>query len=308
MIARQSFAAGDLDLALNLLLAAAMRCWWADPGSDARAEIVKATRELPNVDDDPRAIAVLAVADWNGNTAEVIERLDRVVLETVDDAGALRLLGAAAHAVGDPVRAIDFLTRAATKLREQGRLGFLVHVLNIQILTWVAVGDWDAASDAIEEARQLSEETGQPLWGTVSVALAAVLEGLRGENDEAQALASQAEKFASGGRLSALLAPAQLARGLGWINAGGYHEAYDALRRMFDPSDPAFHSALRNHAIMFLAEAAVRADRLDDARSVVAALVEEAKTIPSPILHVQLSYRVRCWPTTMTRRTCTSKR
>jgi DNA-binding CsgD family transcriptional regulator len=288
-VARQSFAAGDLDLALNLVLAAAMRCWWADPGRAARADVVKAARELPNVDDDPRAIAAIAVADWNIAT-EVVERLERVVLETVDDPVELRLLGAAAHAVGHTVRSIDFLIRAETKLRKQGRLGLLVHVLNIQILNWVAVGDWDAASDAIAEARQLSEETSQPLWETVSLALAAVLAGLRGDNNEAQAFASQAEKFASSRRLNALLAPVQLARGVGWISTGGDSEAYDALRRMFDPSDPSFHSAERNHAIMFLAEAAVRVDRIADARSVIAALDEEAKTVASPILHVQLSY------------------
>jgi DNA-binding CsgD family transcriptional regulator len=289
-LVRRSFAADDPDLALNLLLAAALRCWWADPGSDARAEVVKAAREFPNVDDDPRAIAALAVADWNGNAAEVIERLERVVLETVDDPVELRLLGAAAHAVGHPVRALDFLTRAETRLREQGRLGLLVHVRNIQILNWVAVGDWGAASAAIEEARQLSGETGQPVWESVSLGLAAVLAGLRGDNDEAQALASQAEKFARGRRLNSLLADVQLARGVGWISTGGYAEAYDALRRMFDPIDPAFHSAERNHAIMFLAEAAVRVDRVEDARSVIAALDEEAKSVPSPILHVQLSY------------------
>jgi ATP/maltotriose-dependent transcriptional regulator MalT len=163
-------------------------------------------------------------------------------------------------------------------------------VLNLQILNWIAVGDWEAASDAVGEARRLSGETAQPLWETVSLVMAALLAGLRGNNDEAQALASRVEKFASSHRLNALLAPVQLARGIGWISTGRYSEAYDALRRMFDPSDPAFHSAERYQAIMFLAEAAVRVDRLEDARSVIAALREQAKTISSPILHVHLAY------------------
>ena len=41
---------------------------------------------------------------------------------------------------------------------------------------------------------------------------------------------------------------------------------------------------------MFLAEAAVRADRRDDARAVIADLEEVARTTPSATLRVQLSY------------------
>ena len=44
-IARQSVQAGDRDLALNLLLGAALRCWWADTGPAARARVVEVTRE-----------------------------------------------------------------------------------------------------------------------------------------------------------------------------------------------------------------------------------------------------------------------
>src|SRR5260370_3579560 len=45
-IARQSAQAGDRDLALNLLLGAALRCWWADTGAAARARAAGVTREL----------------------------------------------------------------------------------------------------------------------------------------------------------------------------------------------------------------------------------------------------------------------
>ncbi len=41
---------------------------------------------------------------------------------------------------------------------------------------------------------------------------------------------------------------------------------------------------------MFRAEAAARADRRDDARTVIAGLEQVAVTTPAPILHVQLSY------------------
>lgn len=50
------------------------------------------------------------------------------MLEAVTDPAALSLLGMAAHAVGEPVRSVDFLGRAETKMREQGRLGLLSQV------------------------------------------------------------------------------------------------------------------------------------------------------------------------------------
>ena len=40
-IATESATAGDPDLALNLLLGAALRCWWADTGPAARARVAE---------------------------------------------------------------------------------------------------------------------------------------------------------------------------------------------------------------------------------------------------------------------------
>ena len=57
-------------------------------------------------------------------------------------------------------------------------------------------------------------------------------------------MASQAEHAASERRLNDLLACVQLARGFGLITVGQYSDAYDALRRLFDP---AFDLAERYH-------------------------------------------------------------
>jgi hypothetical protein len=54
---------GDRNLALNLLVGAAWRCWWADTGSAARAHVVEVTREVDGGTSDPRYIAALAVAE-----------------------------------------------------------------------------------------------------------------------------------------------------------------------------------------------------------------------------------------------------
>jgi len=289
-IAQRSMAADDLDLALNLLLGAALRCWWADAGPAARARVVEVTRHLRGAEGDPRYVAALAVAEPVREARAVIDLLSRVAIEKVADAGALRLLGMAAHAVGDPVRAADFLDRAGTRLREQGRLGLLSHVLTMQILGRIELGDWDRAAALAEEGRRLAHETGEPIWEIGTLLLHTMVVALRGDNDRAQSLATDAELAADGRRLTDLLACVQLARGFGWISAGRHAEAYAALRRLFDPADPSFHETERFHGVMFLAEAAVRAGRRDDAAAVVAELEVVARTTPSPTLRVQLCY------------------
>jgi DNA-binding CsgD family transcriptional regulator len=87
-----------------------------------------------------------------------------------------------------------------------------------------------------------------------------------------------------------LLTGVQLARGAGWLAAGRYPEAFDALVRIFNPADPSYHAVERSRGVMFLAEAAVRADHVDQARAIIADLEPATLITPSPTLHVQLSY------------------
>jgi DNA-binding CsgD family transcriptional regulator/tetratricopeptide (TPR) repeat protein len=290
-MAGQAAAAGDVDLALNLLLGAALRCWWSDTGPVARAQVAEVTERLrEEAGRDPRYIAALAVAEPLLRGEATVHALGLVVLEGVTDPAALWLLGMAAHAVGEPVRAVDFFTRAETKLREQGRLGLLSQVLTMQVLDRLELGDWDRALAAVEEGRRLARETGQPIWDTGSMSVHACILALHGENERAQVMAAEAERGASGRRLNDLLACVQLARGLALLTAGQYTDAYEALHRLFEPDDQAFHLTERFHGVMFLAEAAVRAGHQDDARPVIAALAAETTVTPAATLLKHLSY------------------
>jgi DNA-binding CsgD family transcriptional regulator len=87
-----------------------------------------------------------------------------------------------------------------------------------------------------------------------------------------------------------LYACVQLARGLAYLSAGRHVEAYEALRRLFDPNDFAFHESERFHAVMYLAEASTRAERRDDARAVIGEMEAVALVTPSATLQMQLSY------------------
>jgi hypothetical protein len=158
-IALEAIEAEDSDLALNLLLDAALRCWWADTGPAARAQVAEVTGRLEEkVSGDPRYAAALGVAEPVLQGGPVIELLSQVVTESVTDADALRLFGMAAHAVGDPVRAADFLGRSEAKLREQGQLGLLPHVRGMQSPVYLELGDWTRAGEAAEECRRFARK------------------------------------------------------------------------------------------------------------------------------------------------------
>jgi len=289
-MASQCLEAEDRDLALNLLLGAALRCWWSDTGPAARARVVAGAGQLDGMEQDPRHIAVLGVADPLRQGNAVIKRLHAVVLEDVVDPAGLWLLGMAAHAVGEPVRAADFLARAESKLRDDGRLGLLSQVLTLQVLDNVELGDWDRATAAVEEGRRLALETGQSIWDIGTQTLIAIMAGLHGDSEQAQSVAAAAEHAANGRRLNDLLCCAQLARGIGLAVAGEYSGAYDALSRLFDPADAAFHPTERFHGVMFLAEAAVRAGRIPEGRALIRALEHDASVTTSATLHRHLSY------------------
>jgi DNA-binding CsgD family transcriptional regulator len=286
----EAIDAGDSALALNLLLAAGLRCWWADTGPAARARVCEVARLVDCPADDARLAAVLSVSDPVGECRTVTGSLASVRLESVADPASLWLLGMAAAAIADPVRSVDFLGRAETVLRQQGRLGLLSQVLTMSVIDSMEIGDWEHAWAASEEGRRLAADTGQAIWDAGSQALYAMLLALRGDNEQALSIAAEVERSAAGKRLSNLLALGQIARGFAQLSAGQHADAYHALRRLFDPADPAFHQHERFHGVSFLAEAAVRAGLADQAREVMAGLEAEAAATRAPILVRQLSY------------------
>lgn len=282
--------AGDGELAMNLVLSAAGRCWWADTGRRARAAVVAAADALTDFDHDPRCIAALAVAEPVLLGDEVMRRLSGFGPETVADADQLRLLGMAARAVGDETRAAEFLDRAETALRTSGRLGHLSHVLTLQGAVQVDLGDWQRAAGSAGEAYQLGVETGQPVWALGTAVLQARVSALRGSVAEALDRAALVDRSPVLRRANQILACAQLARGIAWICADRHADAYAALRPMFDPADARHHQREQLGAIMYLAEAAVRCGRRDDALLILSRMEAVAALTTSPLLAMQLLY------------------
>jgi hypothetical protein len=288
--ARAATRAADRDLALNLLLGAALRCWWAETGGVARARVVSVTNEIDDAAGDPLVLASLAVAEPILQCVPVAARLSRVDVNDVTNGDHLRLLGMAAHAIGDEPQAADLLDRAEELLRAQGRLGLLSHVVSMLVQVRVELGDWDRAAAAAAEGQRLAVETGQPIWSIGTMVCTARVNALRGDWEGALRLAAKADLDASRRRLNDLLAGVQLARGTAWLSGGRPVDAYTALRGLFDPADPSFHRRERFAGIAPFADAAVMSGHRDEARRVLVDLERVASTTPSPILHAHLAY------------------
>lgn len=291
---------GETDLALNLLLAVAQRCWWANIEQETRDLVVAAAERMPISADSATLIAILAFADPIERGAAVIDRISRLELGADLDSGAIRLIGAAATAVGAFDHSPGFLAASVDGLRAQGRLGLLAQALVSQAWAAVFLGNWNVALPAAEEAGRLARETTQPRWAAAAQLAEATLAALRGDYRAADPLATEAERLLLPMAAHPTLAFVQLARGLAALSRGRHTHAYEHLRRMFDPADISYHPFVRCWTIGDLAEAAAHSGHGDEARALLNTLDPVAQKSQSPLCKSACATPGRCWPTTKT--------
>ena len=289
-LAERLGADGDTAMALKLLWGAALRCFWAEPGPAARGRVVAAAERIPVDGRDARLLAILAFAAPIERGAVVVEGLRLAAMEPVADEQTARLLGDAATLVGAFDLAARFCGASLADLRSQGRLGLLARALAAQAWSSVHLGDLSAAIPAAQEASRLARETMQPIMYATARVTEAMLAALRGEEDRAEDMAAEAQQATMSAGVRPVLASVQHARGLAALGGGRFDEAYEHLRRMYEPSDPAYHLALRCYAVGDLAEAAVRSGHQEDIRAVIAEMESLGTRTPSPALHAGLRH------------------
>jgi len=290
-LAGQALRADDRDLAAQLLVGAARRSWWSDPGADVRQEIVLAARRASLPDNDPRLLAICGLSESHESGPFVIGQLSRWPADAHGQPQAAGLLGIAAFCTGDFARAVGFLSTPIEALRSQGRLSLLAEALAIRAWAAIYLGAFDLARSA-DEAMRLADETGQTLWAATARIAIAILGAVRGSRDSDAALLPDAERVALRAPIatSSLLAGVQLARGLAELGAARYEQAYRQLRRVFDPADPAFQRVQQVWTLSYLANAAVPTGRQDDARALLAAVERIIGDDPSPGARIALEY------------------
>ena len=288
--AARAEALGDHGLALDLLLAAGLRCWWADSGADERAGIVRVLDAMTAARVDPRHLAALSITEPVLRGCEVASALAGAPLDAVRDGHSLRLFGMAAYGIGDLASATDLLDRAEAVFRAEGRLGMLPVVLALQLHIRLDLGDWSGADLAAREVVTISRETGQAVFADNNVLVEARALALRGDWRGALAVMTEAEATAERLGVDDRICLAYQARGTALLSADRPAEAFECLRRQYLRGDPGCHERESFAGVALLAEAAVAAEHVDEARTIVEGLDLVSAVTPSPLLTVNLLY------------------
>jgi DNA-binding CsgD family transcriptional regulator len=265
--ARQTAADGDSRLALNLLSAAALRCYWGDLREPATDEVLDAADHVGAAPDDPLLLQIQAYAAPLNRGPAVVDQLARIV--PPDDPEALYLLGTAACMAGDFRRSGTLLGMAADTLREQGRLRALTHALAVRAWAAIMTSDFAVAMPAAEEAGRLAAETAQPLWQAEAWTAQAALAALRGEQAVVDDLTTRVEQMSLPIGAVEPLAVVRYVRGLLALGQGRHAEAYAELRRLYEPGDLARNQRISAGALGDLAEAAAHSGHRDPAVEVL---------------------------------------
>ncbi|WP_300614221.1 LuxR family transcriptional regulator, partial [Trebonia sp.] len=287
-LASEIIDAGDTDLAFRLVLAGAVRVWSADPGPQPRDHLTAVMGRLPVPADDPRLLSAGGFIDPARYGDRITARIATLRQDELDPASAE--LAMSIHLVGAD-ETITAVQRAVVDCaRREGKLAALPRLLTQQAWTAITRADWQAAVPACDEAVRLAVETRQPMWHAAAMTGQAMIAGMRGEDEDAERLARQAEALALPARISAVLSGIQFARGVTAIAAGRYDEAFDQLRRVFDRGDPCYQAIQSAWALGDLAEAAAHTARTAEVRALAEAFRPRPGDSVTPWTRVALGY------------------
>ncbi|MGW3496344.1 AAA family ATPase [Streptomyces sp. NPDC001020] len=273
------------DLAHRLLHAAAARCWWQQAGAAERRMVVQAVEDL-------------RTSPWNARDLVIMALIEPLSVSRVPLPGASGrtdgidplLLGQAAHLTGDLGRASLLLQEAESAVRADGRHLQLACILVARALGEVWLGtQWGTAEALAEEGRVIATRTGQTNWAARATGVQGVIEALRGHHDRALKCAAEVEEASLHLSQSKQLSLAALTRALTASGTGRHAEAYAHLRSMFvELTTP--YSFEQFWGLAFLAETALPAGRLADAKAVVEQVESLTRTGRAPLLRRVLAY------------------
>ena len=289
-VAGRAAEAGETALALDVLWTVANSRFWSDNNAgEVRDAVLEATGRVVTPESDPRRLSVLTYADPIGLGTSVLERIEGWRARPPRDPTSTLLLANSAVTLGANDLATPFLDAAIAGLRREGRLVQLTQALVLRGFAAMHLGRWTIAAPDGAEAARLAQETNQPVWGAAAEILDSTLAGLRGvEHPVDPFLDAERVGLELGAR--AVLNFVQYGRAVLSLARGEAADAYGHLRRMFDPTDPAYHQMESCWSIGNLAEAAVQSGNSAAARVALADLEPLAAQTGSPWFHIALRH------------------
>jgi DNA-binding CsgD family transcriptional regulator len=289
-ISTRMLSGGDADMALRSLVPIAHRCWWTRTRARTREYVVNAAESCGVPTDDPRLLAVIALAHPELTGPRVLERLSPMTLGEITDPVAETYQGIAAEKSGDFVTGERFLSRSVERLREEGRVGMLTQALVHLAWTATYTGHWASAVAAGADGARLACDSRQPQYGLIGELVSALATAFRGAETDLESMLARPERTLLGMNGGSMLAPAHLARGAAALGEGRHDDAFRHLWRVFDKSDPAFHRFMRWPAILDLVEAGCHGENAELVNEVIDELEQIATDSSPPILCTGLAY------------------
>jgi ATP/maltotriose-dependent transcriptional regulator MalT len=182
----------------------------------------------------------------------------------------LQFLASAALVLGDHPRSSATFAVAANVANAHGQLGMMPRLLVAGGWSTLWTGKLDLVLAEANRAEDLGRETGDEVWAGGAKALAAAVWAFRGDYDRCVADITHLQSQTAVMRARLLLAVSQQIRAIGALAVGRYDEAWQQLLRLHDPSDSTYHRDVRYWLLSDVADAAIGAGHVDQARAIVA--------------------------------------
>jgi DNA-binding CsgD family transcriptional regulator len=289
-LTRQLTELGEIDTALEGLMAVAITAWWTNFDSARRQLIAEAVEAIPVRDDDPRVLSILGFAAPLERGAVVLDRLTGIRPEAIEDPEGLSNLGMVAGFLGAQDESAAYLDTSILALRKQGRLGALASALTSRAWTAWNSGSWNVATSAAEEARRLGEQIDRPIIFYAARLAGSAVAAAKGDARSAEAAADEVERFFLPLGGVPMLALASLVRGVDLLAQGRNDEAFDRLWPMFDTSRGATWTIANQGAVSPFVDAAAATGHVAEARSVIERIEQIARRSGDPTLAASVLY------------------
>jgi ATP/maltotriose-dependent transcriptional regulator MalT len=262
---------------------------------DQLDELTRRAAEIEPTSESDRFIATALMA-WGSElsgdyargallAAEAIERAERL-----DDPRCLILAAVTVDREGSWGDGLTYANRAVAVARERGLLSVLPQALAAQSTELIGGSRFDLGYSVAEEGRRLALDIGQPWTAAWNVANLAMVEALRGQEDEARAHVDTLQQLVTASGMSQSIL-AELVLGLLDLTQGRPAEALGHLRGYAAAPAGVLMTPHRFLQLPDVVEAAVRAHEVNEAADHLARFKEWVEQFPTP---ARLSLLARC--------------